>query len=143
MDIDGTIRANGGVGFAGGSGGGIWLVANKFAFGPNARLSARGGGSDVEPNPNHNSQYDYGGGGGGRIALTQRASEADLQTLAEMGTLPHLEQHEQLDEAAFEAKWGADIIDVRGGAQNRVTQGEDGTFIWYKGTVSGLTILLR
>ena len=143
MDIDGTIRANGGVGFAGGSGGGIWLVANKFAFGPNACLSARGGGSDIEPNPNHNSQYDYGGGGGGRIALTQRASEADLQTLAEMGTLPHLEQHEQLDEAAFEAKWGADIIDVRGGAQNRVTQGEDGTFIWYKGTVSGLTILLR
>ena len=143
MDIDGTIRANGGVGFAGGSGGGIWLVANKFAFGPNARLSARGGGSDVEPNPGRDTKYDYGGGGGGRIALTQRASEADLQTLAETGTLLHLEQHERLDEAAFEAKWGADIIDVRGGAQNRVTQGEDGTFIWYKGTESGLVIFLR
>ncbi|MDD5678684.1 MAG: hypothetical protein PHW60_11975 [Kiritimatiellae bacterium] len=76
VTVDGTIRADGAfaaVHGGGGSGGGILIWANKFRGAASGQLTAIGG-SNV---PSYNS----GGGGGGRIAVWQRVSPADRQTI--------------------------------------------------------------
>ena len=131
MDIDGVIKAVGGTWYNGASGGGIWLAAQRFAFGPHALLDAHGGGQD------------YGGGGGGRIALTEKATEAQLDELARTGAVQLERFMTKLDEAAFEAKWGADIVNVMGGIQGKTNRAGTGTFVFLHAKVGGMTILVR
>lgn len=80
--IDGTLSANGNwtshAYGGGGSGGGIFLVADRLLGAETARLKADGG----------NAVYwtDYGGGGGGgRIAVWTRTAMESIQALADTG----------------------------------------------------------
>ena len=132
MTVNGTVRAVGGNNYDGSSGGGIWLAAQRFKFGPTAKLLA-----------NALDNTDYAGGGGGRIALTEKATEAQLGELARTGAVQLERFMTKLDEAAFEEKWGADIVNVKGGMQGKLQQGGDGTFVFLHAKVGGMTILVR
>ena len=60
--------------YGGGSGGGIWLTADEFSFGPNALISAKGG----------DSSY-YAEGGGGRIVIARGLSDELIEAMAVSG----------------------------------------------------------
>ena len=79
ISIDGTLDADAvsPSTFGGSAGGSIWLTADTFAFGPQAKLTAEGGPSN----------YSYSMGGGGRIALAEGCSAEELACLA-AGELP-------------------------------------------------------
>src|SRR5206468_548509 len=78
LRIDGTVRADGGVGYydiqysgyysGGGSGGSIWLDCGVFSG--TGQLTASGGSGFA----NGGSSYYGGGGSGGRIALYYNSS---------------------------------------------------------------------
>ena len=77
--VDGTIKADGELyaGCSGSSGGGIWIAAESFAFGPNAAFSSVGGNSAKSGNVNV-----YSPGAGGRISVASGLSAEQLEALA-------------------------------------------------------------
>ena len=83
--VDGTIDASGvphAAGYvydhSGASGGGIWLAADSFTFGPNASLLASG---------ENSASTAYAPGGGGRIAVIEGIDPADYSALLS-GSIP-------------------------------------------------------
>ena len=76
VTVDGTICADADgwslSGYAGASGGSVWLAGKVFSISRSAELTARGG----------NNGYSDGTAGGGRIALTAGASQMELDALA-------------------------------------------------------------
>ena len=99
VSIDGTLDA--GVFhytyYGGAAGGSIWLTADAFAFGANARLIVNGGRAKA--------QYaTYGAGG--RIAIGYRIGDARLAALAETGTWPGFKAKRQKTPEEFRATIG-------------------------------------
>ena len=76
VTVDGVVSADADgwslSGYAGASGGSVWLAGKVFSISRSAELTARGG----------NNGYSDGTAGGGRIALTAGASQMDLDALA-------------------------------------------------------------
>ena len=100
MDADGTKHVTGETyEHSGTSGGGIWLAAQDFSFGTNAKLTAIGG--DKVPSP-------YVSGGGGRIALAIGCSQDEIDELI-AGRMPQ--------GAQVVSEINGVAVDVRGGAR--------------------------
>lgn len=132
--LDGSLLSDGAQNttFGGPSGGGIWVTAGRFRFGPTAVLQARGG----------LSNYEYSGGGGGRIALGVQLSNADLAQLAETGE--PISRVKKTDATAFASRYPGTVINVAA-----VTTCADartalpGTFILLDATQAATSILIR
>ena len=137
--LDGAVSADasqqdtGGTDYGGASGGGIWLTARDFAFGPAASLTARGGHSDYISN-----------GGGGRIALGYQLTEAQIAALAATGAAG-LPEGRELDEAAFRERFGnaTMAIGVGSAVKDGKNQDHPGTFVFLDGKKYRSLILLR
>ena len=123
MKVDGAVTANANTlgDFGGGSGGGVWLTASKFAFGENAVISARGGRSNYSSN-----------GGGGRIALGRELAVSQVLELAATGSAAGVTDKHILDEAGFRNAFGNTTMTVDVGSV--ITEGKNvshpGTFVF-------------
>ena len=112
MSVDGTLDANAFLSnvFGGPSGGGIWLTARDFAFGPKAVLTVRGGACG-------SAYASYGAGG--RIAICRNMNDDQLASLAETGTWRGFRPRKLQTVEAFRELVGNDTmtIDVRWGGE--------------------------
>ena len=124
---DGTQHVSGSsYDHSGTSGGGIWLAASSFAFGPGARLSARGGGPIASGS--------YAPGGGGRIAVAEGCTPAELDAMM-AGTLPSRLGRFSLDafDVARDVSCGTNKTTVS-------TKGTDGTAVFVAPTTSAAVL---
>ena len=129
--VDGTLDASGSATtyFGGPSGGGIWLTAEKFAFGETAKLLAKGGRSAYSAQ-----------GGGGRIAIGTGLTAAQMASLIETGKCGRRAKDVELFKQDFPGVTVDVTLGVNCGGWN--TDGEDGTFSYYP-TPKGLLLLVK
>ena len=139
ISIDGTVSADANqvdssnYEFGGASGGGIWLTARDFAFGPAASLTARGGFSDYASN-----------GGGGRIALGHQLSEAQIAEFAASGDAG-IPAGRELGEENFRAAFANQTmtVDVGSAVKSGANANRPGTFVFLDGKMYRTMLILR
>ena len=111
----------------GGSGGGIFIAAERMVGAPGTRLRVRGG--DGSP--------DGGAGAGGRIALWTRVGGRTAPFALASGFLLRTDQLP----AGFNAL-PMEALDVSGSTSG-CNPGGDGTYAWVEGPPQGTLLLLR
>ena len=133
MTINGTLDADAVLSTwtSGSAGGSIWLAADTFVFGSNAKLTAMGGAS------NYNSQ-----GGGGRIAIAHGVNGAKLAELAETGVYSGPEKRVR-DEAAFRAAVKNATMTIALGAQGTTAEARNGSFAYVDGRSYNLMVIIQ
>ena len=138
IELDGSLLAAGTLDnwlSSGPSGGGIWLTARWFHFGPHAVLNAvgshsvRNGQNDLKPQ-----------GGGGRIAIEKGLSPEAIDHLAATDELPAGKQKHVVDAAGFAKLYPYVTVDLRRGDY---AEGCDGTFVYLDAVPQGTMLMLR
>ena len=115
INVFGTVNASGHAPWdsSGSSGGGIWLVAEDFAFGASAKLLAKGG--------DHNNSSFGKDGGGGRIAVCRQLKESEMDSLARTGKGMRRGRIRTLEQ--FQAQYPGVEVSVVGGHGKETLKG--------------------